>query len=356
MTILSVDILLSTALICVFLGAVLGKTSSPPAPSLHWYAPFFSGGGYSSEALSFVKIIAAYNISVLTTQHGDSFNPSYVDNMDKKDSELLKITDTFSASPGEIAICHSEPGAWHAPYPKYHTRRCPPSEASYTIGRTMFETDRIPSGWSDRLNRMDEIWVPTEFSANIFREYGVDAAKVVVVEEPVDTEFYRPLAPDTAPSFGSWMNKYYSPRQHAANTLLQQEEYVDDACVFLFVGKWEHRKGVQLLLKAFFGAFASGPQSEQTPKPNVLLAVVTSAYHSTSDFHSEISKYLREEGIVESGSADEGGNELAAALLERIVLLSDVPQRAMTELYNAANVLVSSAHHKHYCFFTAGAS
>lgn len=60
-----------------------------------------------------------------------------------------------------VAICHSEPGAWHPA--RYKTSRCPPSQALYTVGRTMFETDRVPSGWSERMNQMDEIWVPTRY-------------------------------------------------------------------------------------------------------------------------------------------------------------------------------------------------
>jgi hypothetical protein len=55
-------------------------------------------------------------------------------------------------------VCHSEPGAWDPPL--YQTLECPPSSKSlppemmypnrtklYKIGRTMFETDGIPSGW-----------------------------------------------------------------------------------------------------------------------------------------------------------------------------------------------------------------
>src|SRR5205823_2830052 len=45
-----------------------------------------------------------------------------------------------------IAICHSEPGAWALPEPAYQTSRCPPAEATIRIGRTMFETDRLPRG------------------------------------------------------------------------------------------------------------------------------------------------------------------------------------------------------------------
>ncbi|CAN0454589.1 unnamed protein product, partial [Discosporangium mesarthrocarpum] len=32
-----------------------------------------------------------------------------------------------------------------------------PRGAAYTVGRTMFETDRIPVGWAERLNSLDEV-------------------------------------------------------------------------------------------------------------------------------------------------------------------------------------------------------
>merc|ERR1712023_349116 len=72
---------------------------------------------------------------------------------------------------------------------------CPPqpadgSKPAYTIGRTMFETDRLPSGWEERLNRMDEVWVPTAFHRAVFEAGGVEPAKITVIGEPVDHEFY----------------------------------------------------------------------------------------------------------------------------------------------------------------------
>jgi len=93
-----------------------------------------------------------------------------------------------------IAVCHSEPGAWSAPTPRYYTNDCPPRDkVDYTIGRTMFETDRIPDGWISRLKYMDEVWVPTSHSASIFIEAGVPRDKVVVVGEPVDTDTFKPV-------------------------------------------------------------------------------------------------------------------------------------------------------------------
>ncbi|RHZ38787.1 hypothetical protein DYB26_013528, partial [Aphanomyces astaci] len=66
----------------------------------------------------------------------------------------------------------------------------------YAIGRTMFETDRLPSGWAQRMDDiMDEIWVPTTFAKSIFEAAGVPANKVVVVPEAIDVEFFDP---DTA--------------------------------------------------------------------------------------------------------------------------------------------------------------
>jgi len=52
---------------------------------------------------------------------------------------------------------HQEPSLWP-------TEPCPSMNSVYSIGRTMFETDRIPEGWPMRLGNMDEIWVPTTYT------------------------------------------------------------------------------------------------------------------------------------------------------------------------------------------------
>ena len=60
-------------------------------------------------------------------------------------------------------------GAWSVPQPLFQTTACPPhnagiqSDAMYTIGRTMFETDRLTPEHAARCNAMDEVWVPTAF-------------------------------------------------------------------------------------------------------------------------------------------------------------------------------------------------
>ena len=68
-----------------------------------------------------------------------------------------------------IVVCHSEPGAWNPPL--FDTLPCPPSayqNFKSVVGRTMFETDRVNHRHVKRCNRMNYVWVPTEFHVSIF--------------------------------------------------------------------------------------------------------------------------------------------------------------------------------------------
>ena len=73
-----------------------------------------------------------------------------------------------------------------------------------------------------RCNRLDSVWVPTEFHRLSFLRAGVEAHKLVVVGEPVDGAFFDP-AKVTAPY-------YLSPP-------------IGRPFRFLSVFKWEQRKG-----------------------------------------------------------------------------------------------------------------
>src|SRR5580692_3685906 len=60
------------------------------------------------------------------------------------------------------------------------------------VGRTAFGTDRIPDGWADRCNSLDELWLPSEFHAETFAASGVERSKIRVVPTAVDSEVFRP--------------------------------------------------------------------------------------------------------------------------------------------------------------------
>lgn len=286
-----------------------------------WYAPFYSGGGYSSEAIAFVKALDKLHIRNFTiSQHGDSWNPNFVEGQSDEERQLLAKYDLLLKRPGypRISICHSEPGAWYTPNPNYHTSRCPntyPHKGGklyyYKIGRTMFETDRLPAGWLPRLEFMDEIWVPTEHMKQIFVQHEFPAEKVHIVEEAVDTDFFVPLTK--------------RPVHFEKNNLPTLKRLPANLFVFLFVGKFEARKGIDILLKAYFNEF-------RKPEDEVLLVFLTGAYHSSSDFDGQIQEMLRNMNIPTSQFSP------------NYLILSNVKGSAMPALYSFADILVIPSH------------
>ncbi|OQR94345.1 hypothetical protein ACHHYP_01433 [Achlya hypogyna] len=262
-----------------------------------------SGGGYCSEAISFVEALdalASPKYLLQITQHGDSYNRDFATSLPLATTQVLEahwFNPYWAPSPPTIAVCHSEPGAWHPPM--YQTSTCPPIGSKYAIGRTMFETDRIPNGWAGRMEAMDEVWVPTQFQKDVFMAGGVPEAKLVVVPEAVDVSFFDP----------------------ATATALEIPGLDASTTVFVSVFKWEDRKGWKILLRAYFAAFARDS--------NVMLVLLTNAYHSSSDFQD----------MIHSFALDALGRTLDD--LPRVhVLEPNLPQGQLPSLYKAATAFV----------------
>mmetsp|Transcript_8190 Transcript_8190/g.18679 ORF Transcript_8190/g.18679 Transcript_8190/m.18679 type:complete len:331 (+) Transcript_8190:38-1030(+) len=272
---------LAVGILASFIGATGSRAETPQEatlPSVAWYAPFYSGGGYCSEAIAFVQSLDRIGASVQIVQHGDGYSHEFVSGLPRETAEMLYRMEANSVGQswgwsqrgkkrgGEakdqvVAVCHSEPGAWHPP--RWPTARCPPARVDFTVGRTMFETDRLPDGWPERLNGMDQIWVPTEFSRGIFEASGVPASRLRVIGEPVDVDFFDP--------------------SKVAGTL-EIEGVKGSTVVFLSVFKWEARKGYDVLLNAFY--------SEFNAKDDVALVILTNAYHDTSDFEAKAARFI----------------------------------------------------------------
>ena len=202
-------------------------------PYIIWMSPIFSGGGYCSESMAYIEYLYNnYPNKILIEQHGDSYNFKYVRGLSKQKQEMLfQLTQTHIPNPMEnkdkiyIIICHSEPGAWYPPY--YSTSYCPPIinnnsliylDNVYYIGRTMFETDRLPGNWDIKLNIMHEIWVPTSFHYDIFSRYGnlTDDTKLSILWESVNTTFFNP----------NRINISYEKRLKKLNLKLDDDSFV----------------------------------------------------------------------------------------------------------------------------------
>ncbi|KAG8380670.1 hypothetical protein BUALT_Bualt06G0040000 [Buddleja alternifolia] len=297
-------------------------TTEPPHYCVLWMAPFLSGGGYSSEAWSYILALNSYInkkknpfFKLSIEHHGDLENLEFWEGLPLDMRNLaIQLHQTecgFNQTTTTIVICHSEPGAWYPPL--FQTLPCPPTgygngRFKVVIGRTMFETDRVNEEHVRRCNMMDLVWVPTDFHVNTFRQSGVDPMKVRKIVQPVDLEFFDPskVDPLDLPSISSLV---------LGSDMLNSEKQF----VFLSVFKWEYRKGWDVLLRSYLNEFSG--------VDNVGLYLLTNAYHSDGDFANKIVEY------VEDSDLDKPVNGWAPIY----VIDGHVAQVDLPRLYKAAD-------------------
>jgi len=97
----------------------------------------------------------------------------------------------------------------------------------YRIGFTMFESDRLPADWVYQANQMDEIWVPTHFTREIFAQSGV-RRPIHVIPLGFNPSYFHPQIARNKPT---------------------------NAFVFLSIFEWIERKAPELLLRAYVSEF-----------------------------------------------------------------------------------------------------
>ncbi len=104
------------------------------------------------------------------------------------------------------------------------------NQGRYKIGYTMLEVDGFPAGWVRQANRMDEVWVPSEFNRQGFLRAGLKRP-VHVIPLGVDVNYFHPEVeafPNPAGEF-----------------------------VFLSIFEWGERKEPWMLLKTFNEVFSA---------------------------------------------------------------------------------------------------
>jgi glycosyltransferase involved in cell wall biosynthesis/tetratricopeptide (TPR) repeat protein len=95
-----------------------------------------------------------------------------------------------------------------------------------------WEFGSLPTQWVEQAKHVDEFWVPSNYVRNVYVDSGVDAEKVFVVPNGVDSEKFHSQA---------------LPRKLATSKKFK----------FLFVGGTIFRKGPDLLLKAYLENFTA---------------------------------------------------------------------------------------------------
>lgn len=229
------------------------EASSSGTSPIVWHAPIYDPSGYADEARHFLLALADKGFAIAARpmgRHSEHFRAG----IDQAQRDRLDRMIARKSEPNAISIVH---------FPAYAFQRMP--GASYHIGRVMFETDGLPQEWVAKCNEMDEIWVPSEFNKETFRNAGVKT-KLTRVPAGINTERFRPGL-DPLPIKGR------------------------RGTVFLSVFEWTYRKGWDVLLAAWARAFR--PEDDACL---VLRAYPLNVVESTNNgqlMHERIDHYLR---------------------------------------------------------------
>lgn len=266
--------------------------SVPVAPkeeiAVHWMAPILNFSGY-----------ARLNRDLLCAMDDDGIWPS-VTPLDSEQGYVNSLAQTperisrwqqILARPAKsgVLVCSHLPGG----FPEM--RRNNPGHGKY-VGLTMFETDRLPSGWAQACMAMDEIWVPSRFNRETFAQAGVDPERIQVVPCGIDLSCWDPAA---------------RPLEIPGRRRF----------VLLAVFEWTMRKGWDILLEAFARAFDASE--------DVCLVLRTRRpANDPKDIRAQIDEFLLAKGIDPKATAP-------------VILLEDpVPDALMPSLYAAVDVVV----------------
>lgn len=192
---------------------------SPFSCPLIWNAPLRDPSGYADEARHFLFALdaAGANVAARAIRWSDKIALLPAD----RERVLGRMLTRNVQASQAVQVCHILAPLFQ-----------PDPRALANVGRTMFETDRLPPGWADACNRMDAVWVPSAFNVTTFVQAGVRADKLRVVPGAIDLIPYdpgcAPLRVDGARGFN-----------------------------FLSVFDWTLRKGWDALIRAYVEEFGA---------------------------------------------------------------------------------------------------
>ena len=281
-------------------------STSSPAPIL-WSGPILQQSGYGEEARSFVLGLDQIGIDVRA-------NPTEWDlqtRLRQRDASRLAELTLTEAPDRFINVVHSFPaarmliGGAERTFPLVE-HFVPHPRAVRNIGRTMYESDRIPPPWVESCNRMDEVWVPSEFNITTFAGSGVAREKLFRIPGGIDTQLFRPDSPP-APVDGA------------------------RGFVFLSVFAWSLRKGWDALVRAFLEEFDAA--DDVTLILKALPLWNSNRQKQTDDLRDYIESVL--------GRKPQAGPPI-------LVDMRDLDQSALPPLYAAADAFVLASRGEAY--------
>jgi glycosyltransferase involved in cell wall biosynthesis len=250
---------------------------------LLWVSEYYTPTGYGEESRGFISILdrGLYNLKIRSQFYGrvEGILTS------EQEARLTFLESAPVDTAKAVVVQHRDAFQFDKDV-----------RGRVNIGRTMFETDRIPDAWVPLCRQMDEIWVPSRFNIETFSRSGVPLDNLRVIPGGVDVDTYHPAVPPL--ELGS-RNGY----------------------VFLSVFDWTDRKGWDLLLTAYYEEFK--------PDEDVMLLIKTHRYCIPGSISGEFNQF------VKNRIAREQRGFPKVRILE-----CDIPGPLMPSLYTACDAFV----------------
>lgn len=250
---------------------------------IKWYGPCWGQSGY--EELTRGLVLALDKLGVIVElQPATDWNNERIE-LDEEDRDRLLRMCQQKVHPESVQVCHQKPNEG---YPMARKQIC----------YSLFETNRCPDPWIEDLNRMDKVWVFSEFNrkhwAASFIQRQLDGSKIEVIPFGIDTDVF---SPDVEPA--QVQNK--------------------KGFTFLTVGDFTERKNFEGLIEAFVKEFSAAD--------DVCLIVKAHYKGFVRRHHDNVIEKLKDiVGMFNEGTAPRilfFGNKIAAADMPRLYRAGD---------------------------------
>ncbi|MGH9448947.1 MAG: glycosyltransferase [Terriglobia bacterium] len=269
------------------------KSQSRPKPGVLFCGPIYGGSGYAEESRAGVVALDHHGIPLQLEPVGEKTDNKNL--LPQEAREQLQALERKSVDIPNSIVYQAAP-AYFWDMTRFG-RTC--------IGRTMYETDRIPDSFRDPCNAMDEVWVPSRLNMETFVAGGVNPGKLRFVPGGIDTAIFR-----------SGVEPLNIPQKRSFN--------------FVSVFAWHEGKGYDILLRAYLREF----------KPDDDVALILKAYpliDRTNDLAPVITHFIEREV------------RLSLEKAPTVILINGfMTQKDMVRFYAAANCFVLPTHGEGY--------
>jgi len=256
--------------------------------------------GYGVAAVGLIKALQEEEINIEKTL----IMPGHVEG-----GGILVKEEYRSAA--DAVIIHTVPEY----YPYWVKKRAQDQPHVPIWGYTAWETNQIPPHWTDLLNGMHGVFVPSRWNKEVLQACGV---KVPIVVLPHVSEFQGeiPEIPPSKPLANAW-------EQTAGNY------------VFYCIGMWNERKNMPVLIQAFLEAFQ--------PEEKVSLFLKTD-HRDWTTYRPQWSKLFLRSSF---GSSEKSLRKLVGAHPNRnkVIHVTDgLPATDLAWIHQKGNCFVSCTH------------